>query len=181
MSVSKLVLATMLTAGLAGIAPAAAAPTRVHAGSMTCDISAGFSVIIGSKRDVDCIFTPSSPGDLEHYRGNIVKLGVDLGGLRGGSLIWLVYAPANHAIGVLQGTYSGAAANATIGLGIGANVLVGGFDGSVALQPLSIEGTSGLNVAAGIATLKLTYVPPERVARVKTHKPIKQQSTHHTK
>ena len=181
MSVSKLVAATMLTAGLAGITPAAAAPARVQAGSLTCDISAGFGVIVGSKRDVDCIFTPSSPTGLEHYRGSIVKIGVDIGVLRGGSLIWLVYAPTNHATGVLQGTYSGAAANATVGLGIGANILVGGFDGSVALQPLSVEGTSGLNVAAGIATLKLAYVPAKVVAPVTMHKPVKQQAKHPAK
>jgi hypothetical protein len=179
MSVSKLIVAAVLAAGFAGATPAMSAPTRVQAGSLTCDISAGLSVIIGSKRDVDCLFTPSSPGPIEHYRGNITKLGVDLGGLTGGSMIWLVYAPTSHLEGVLQGSYSGAAANATVGLGVGANALVGGFDGSVALQPVSVEGTTGLNVAVGVATLKLAYVAPLPVATAK--KPVKHHHTkHHT-
>lgn len=175
MSASRFVAATMLAAGLAGATPALSAPTRVQAGSLTCDISAGFSVIIGSKRDVDCLFTPSAPGPIEHYRGTITKLGVDLGAISGGSMIWLVYAPTDHHEGVLQGSYSGASANATVGVGIGANALVGGFDGSVALQPLSVEGTTGLNVAAGIATLKMTYVAPLPVA---PQKPVKHTKAH---
>ena len=38
-------------------------------------------------------------------------------------------------------------ASATVGVGLGANVLVGGSGNSIALQPVSIEGTTGLNVA----------------------------------
>jgi hypothetical protein len=95
--------------------------------------------------------------------------------LKGGTLIWYVYAPANHPEGALQGSYSGVAANATVGLGLGANALVGGMEGSVALQPLSVEGTSGLNVAAGVANMKLTFVPPPKA------KPAKHHTQKHTK
>jgi hypothetical protein len=176
MSVFKFTTAVLtLVTAVAGLPAVPAAATRVQAGSLTCDISAGFGIIVGSKRDIDCIFTPSTPGQVEHYRGTITKIGVDIGVLRGGSLIWYVYAPTNHADGVLQGSYSGVSANATVGLGLGTNVLYGGLDGSVALQPLSIEGTSGLNVAAGIANMKLIYEPPPPP---KT-KPTKHQTQKH--
>jgi hypothetical protein len=176
MSVFKLTpIALAIAAATAVSAPEPAAAANVHAGSLTCDISAGIGMIIGSKREVDCTFTPSSPGHVEHYRGAITKIGVDIGVLKGGTLIWYVYAPANHPDGALQGNYSGVAANATVGLGLGANALVGGLEGSVALQPLSVEGTSGLNVAAGIANMKLTFVPPPKA------KPAKHHTQKHTK
>lgn len=171
---TSIALAVAAATALSAPQPAAAA-ANVHAGSLTCDISAGIGMIIGSKREVDCMFTPSQPGHVEHYRGAITKIGVDIGVLKGGTLIWYVYAPANHPEGALQGSYSGVAANATVGLGLGANALVGGLEGSVALQPLSVEGTSGLNVAAGIANMKLTFVPP------KMAKPAKHHTQKHTK
>ncbi len=178
MSVLKITVAIfgVAIAGVGMSATPAAAATRVQAGSLTCDISEGFGLIVGSKRDINCVFTPSQPGPVEHYKGTITKIGVDIGVLKGGSLIWYVYAPTNHADGILQGSYSGVAANATIGLGLGTNVLAGGLDGSVALQPLSVEGTSGLNVAAGIANMKLTYEPPPPKA-----KPAKHHTQKHTK
>jgi hypothetical protein len=176
MSVFKLTSVALVVAAATTIASSQpAAATSVHAGSLTCDISAGIGMIIGSKREVDCMFTPSSPGHVEHYRGAITKIGVDIGVLKGGTLIWYVYAPANHPDGVLQGSYSGVAANATVGVGLGANALVGGLDGSVALQPLSVEGTSGLNIAAGIANMKLTFIAPPKT------KPAKHQMQKHTK
>ena len=159
MSVSKLAIATIFASALAGFSAPAEAASRVQVGSLTCDISEGIGVIIGSHREVDCIFTPSERRGIEHYRGSITKFGLDIGVIQRGSMIWLVYAPTVLQNGALQGTYAGAAVNATIGLGLGANVLIGGFDGSVALQPLSVEGTQGLNVAAGVASLELRYAP----------------------
>jgi hypothetical protein len=177
MSVSKLFAATAFVTALAGLAPAHAQQSRVQAGSLSCDISAGISVIVGSKREIDCVFFPTAPIGVEHYSGTITKLGIDLGVINRGSLVWLVYAPTVLQNGALQGTYGGVAANATLGLGLGANVLIGGFDGSVALQPLSVEGTAGLNIAAGIATMRLRYTPvatkpapaPKSTKHHKTH------------
>jgi hypothetical protein len=75
-------------------------------------------------------------------------------------IVWTVVAPtANLGPGALSGTYTGATASATVGVGLGANVLVGGSGNSIALQPVSIEATTGLNVAAGIAEMTLTYQP----------------------
>jgi len=159
MSVLKYLAAAVLAAATTAAAPAHAQQSRVQAGSLSCDISAGISVIVGSNREIDCVFIPSTPTGVEHYRGSITKLGIDLGVINRGSLVWLVYAPTVLQNGALQGGYGGVAANATVGLGLGANVLIGGFDGSIALQPLSVEGTAGLNVAAGIATMRLRYAP----------------------
>jgi len=96
----------------------------------------------------------------QHYVGAINKFGVDIGYLQGGVIVWTVVAPtANLAPGSLSGTYAGATGSATVGVGVGANVLVGGSGNSIALQPISIEGTTGLNVAAGIAEMTLTFQP----------------------
>ena len=73
-------------------------------------------------------------------------------------MIWLVFAPGSIAAGALQGGYAGATASATVGVGVGANVLVGGGSGQVTLQPVSVEGNVGLNVAAGVGAVELTYV-----------------------
>jgi hypothetical protein len=128
---------------------------RVKAGTLTCDISGGIGLIITSHKDVACIFTPSQPGPREVYVGGIDKFGLDLGATAGGEMVWAVYAPTTRRFGALAGQYSGASAEATVGAGLGANVLVGGSDRTVALQPLSVQGQAGLNVAAGVAELTL--------------------------
>ena len=38
---------------------------------------------------------------------------------------------------------------------LGAHALIGGSGNTIALQPLSLEGNSGLNVAAGIGAINL--------------------------
>jgi hypothetical protein len=136
--------------------PAQAANAGVKVGILNCNVDSGFGFILGSSRDIRCNYVPSS-GAGERYTGAISRVGVDIGYTRGGVLIWNVVAPAsNVAPGALAGTYVGATASATIGVGLGANVLIGGLNQSVALQPLSIEGNTGLNVAAGIGALTLT-------------------------
>jgi hypothetical protein len=126
---------------------------------LTCNVSSGFGFIFGSSRSLNCTESPG-PGHPEHYVGNINKFGVDIGYIQGGVLVWSVVAPtATPAPCSLAGTYAGAAANATVGVGGGANVLVGGNGNSISLQPVSIEGTTGLNVAAGIASMTLQCAP----------------------
>ena len=120
---------------------------RVAAGSLTCDVSAGFGVIIGSRRSVNCTFAPSQPGPIESYSGTITKVGIDIGATAGGVMVWLVYAPTSRPAAALTGTYVGASAEATIAVGLGANVLVGGSNRTVALQPVSVQGQAGLNFA----------------------------------
>src|SRR5438477_12556574 len=131
----------------------------VQVGVLTCNVASGFGFVFGSSRAVNCTFSRRG-GPPEHYVGAINKFGVDIGYLQGGVIVWTVIAPtANIAPGALSGRYSGATASATVGVGLGANALVGGSGNSIVLQPLSIEGTTGLNVAAGIAEMTLTYQP----------------------
>src|ERR1700730_3448775 len=126
---------------------------------LTCNAASGFGFIFGSSRAVNCTFSPTR-GPPQHYVGTINKFGVDIGYLQGGVIVWTVIAPtANPEPGSLSGTYTGATGSATVGVGLGANVLVGGSGNSMALQPVSIEGTTGLNVAAGIAEMTLNYQP----------------------
>ena len=96
----------------------------------------------------------SGPG--EHYAGKIQKFGVDIGYVSSAVIVWAVVAPTSDlAPGALNGDYVGATASATVGVGVGAHVLVGGFSKSVTLQPVSIEGNQGLNVAGGIGAMSL--------------------------
>jgi hypothetical protein len=89
---------------------------------------------------------------VEHYSGTISKWGVDIGYTAKAKLIWAVFAPTSDVRpGALEGEYAGATAQATVGVGLGANVLIGGLDKSVALQPVSVEGSTGLNVAGASA------------------------------
>jgi hypothetical protein len=131
----------------------------VKAGVLTCNVASGFGFIFGSSRAINCTFSPGGAPP-QHYTGAINKFGVDIGYVQGAVIVWAVLAPtSNPGPGSLAGTYVGATGSATVGVGIGANVLVGGSGNSVSLQPLSIEGNTGLNVAGGIAELSLSYQP----------------------
>jgi hypothetical protein len=150
---------TALTCVLCAVAlgTPAMAQDRVQAGSLSCDISAGIGLIVGSQRTVSCTFTPSIPGPIEYYSGTISKFGLDLGVTTGGIMTWLVYAPTSRPVGALAGEYAGASAEISVVAGLGANVLVGGSNQTVALQPLSTQGQVGINIAAGVAGLLLRY------------------------
>lgn len=146
---------------VAGLAMAAAmtlpaqSAERVKVGTLTCDISAGIGVIIASKKNVTCTFRSAAEGATEVYTGSISKFGLDIGGTTGGRMVWAVYAPTSEIHGALAGDYVGASGEATVGVGLGANVLVGGNNRTIALQPVSLQGQTGLNVAVGVAGLTL--------------------------
>jgi len=141
----------------------AAAQSRAKVGTLDCDISGGLGMIITSQKEVTCMFTPSAGGRAEAYVGTISKFGLDLGATSGGRMVWAVHSSIQGPQrGALAGSYTGATAEATVGAGLGANVLVGGSNRSVALQPVSVQGQAGLNVAAGVAELSLQ---PARVQR----------------
>ena len=144
-----------LLAASTSFVPAQAAGVKV--GVLTCNVDSGWGFILGSSKEVRCNYVPNK-GLGEHYVGSISKVGVDIGYTKGGVLIWDVIAPASDMKpGALEGGYGGVSASATVGVGAGANVLIGGLDKSVALQPISIEGNTGLNVAAGIGALNLKF------------------------
>ena len=147
--VTGLALAAVLAVS-AGSAQAAG----VKIGTLNCDVSAGFGLILGSSKTIKCTFTRAN-GETEYYGGKINKLGVDIGYTGNQILSWVVFAPGSVGVGALAGNYGGATAEATAIVGVGANVLVGGSNRSIALQPLSVTGQTGLNVAAGVASLSL--------------------------
>jgi hypothetical protein len=146
--------------GVAALAGSASAATHgVKVGELTCGVASGWGFVFGSTKDLRCVFRQSGKKPV-HYSGSISKFGVDIGYTEGGVLVWEVVAPtSNVRPGALDGDYVGVSASATAGVGVGANVLVGGFDKSFSLQPLSVSGNKGLNVAAGIGSISLKYTP----------------------
>ena len=153
-----------LTASAAALAVAVAFAAPAHAagvkiGTLTCNVASGWGFVFGSSKDLRCTFHSNSRYS-EHYIGSVSKFGVDIGYTDSSVIVWAVLAPTSGVKrGALQGGYGGATASATVGVGAGANLLVGGFDRSITLQPLSVEGSTGLNVAAGIGAIDLKYVP----------------------
>jgi hypothetical protein len=152
-----------MAAGAALGALLIATPGRaaVDAGTLTCNIGGGPGYLIGSSRPIACTFT--GPAGPEHYVGNVSKLGMDVGYLKRGRMIWNVFAAnpmAHPARGMLSGTYTGVTGSAAVGVGAGANVLVGGNGRSFTLQPVSIVGERGFDVAAGLEQMNLHYQPP---------------------
>jgi hypothetical protein len=153
----QLGLVTGLVGLLAGAPTIAQAQGGVRVGTLTCHVASGWGFIFGSSKALRCTFAPA-PGRAEFYAGTINKFGVDIGYTQGGVLIWAVFAPtADLRPGALNGNYIGATGSATVGVGAGANVLIGGSNSTISLQPLSIEGNTGLNVAAGIGSISLRY------------------------
>ncbi len=136
-------------------------PTSSHAqgtvkvGTLRCNVSAGLGLVITSSRDMNCTFRPSR-GPTEAYRGTVRRFGLDIGATTRGVLVWGVVAETRRpARGALAGEYVGATAEATAGVGLGVNALVGGSDQTYSLQPISVEGQLGLNLAAGVAQMTL--------------------------
>ena len=137
---------SLVTGGLALGTPAHA---DVRVGVMTCDMDSGFGYVLGSSRGLHCTFMPAA-GAPEHYAGTISKFGVDIGYVQNAVIVWTVVAPTVALQpGSLAGSYGGVTASATVGVGIGANVLVGGSSDTISLQPVSVQGSTGLNVAGG--------------------------------
>jgi hypothetical protein len=135
-------------------------PGDVKVGTLQCDLSPTIGLVVGSHQTLACRFQPDNGGPMERYAGSINRIGLDIGVTAGGRLAWAVYAPTTGLVpGGLAGTYVGASGDVTIGVGIGANLLVGGSGRTAALQPLSVEGQFGANLALGIANLSLWSVP----------------------
>ena len=149
-------LALLGAATLAALSAAvpAQAQSGVNVGSLQCNVAGGVGFIFGSSKDMSCLLVRTD-GSAERYVGAINKYGVDIGFTKEASIVWLVFSPGTVAKGALAGDYGGATAGASVGVGAGANVLVGGSNKQISLQPVSVEGTVGLNVAAGIASVTL--------------------------
>jgi hypothetical protein len=151
---SSYLLAAAL-AVLAGAPPTAVAQSRFAVGVLECRAGPSTTFIVGSVRDFDCIFRPTD-GPPQRYGATIQRIGIDLGWSNDAALVWNVFAPTVViGPGALAGGYGGVSAGAAVGVGLGANALAGGLGNSFALQPLSVEGQTGLNAFAGVSSLEL--------------------------
>jgi hypothetical protein len=144
--------AVMLTTVLGS---ADAQPRRVQLGTLTCSMSSSIGLIVGSQKNVNCIFRGQAGEPEEAYTGTMTTVGLDIGITTGGVIVWTVFADTSRIAGMLAGKYVGATAEVSIAAGLGANVLVGGSHRTVALQPLSLQGQVGLDVSAGVGELDL--------------------------
>ena len=126
------------------------------AGLLTCNTSPSVGFVVGGHKSLVCQFMPIGPYPPENYTGEITTIGLDIGKNSGGALIWAVFMPTRGAqYGSLAGNYGGVTGDISLGIGAGANLLVGGSDRSVTLQPFSVEGDTGLNLAVGVSGLVL--------------------------
>jgi hypothetical protein len=132
----------------------------VKIGYLECEIGGGVGYVLGSAKEMDCTFHSTvGRARVDHYTGAIRKMGVDLGFTTRSRLVWLVFAPtAGYHRGSLGGLYQGATVEATVGAGVGTNILVGGTSGSIQLQTVSVTGQLGLNLAATGTSVTLTSV-----------------------
>jgi hypothetical protein len=145
--------AAVLVASFAGAH--AQQPPMVQVGVLECRGGASIGFIVGSVTNLGCVLRVAGVPD-DRYVATIRKVGVDLGITAETALAWAVYSPvARLGPGDLSGDYAGAQGSASVGVGGGGNVLVGGSGNSISLQPLSLQGQIGLNVAAGLESLEL--------------------------
>lgn len=134
---------------------------HIEIGSLTCDVGTGTGFIFGSTREMACSFNPVQEGvPAETYVGEINRYGIDIGQTQNGTMEWLVFAPteAEFNEGALNGTYRGVSAGASLGVGLGANAMVGGSEDTLALQPISVNTQTGVNFAIGVGEINLQRV-----------------------
>jgi hypothetical protein len=150
---------TLLLVALAVVcaSPAAAqAPQGTSVGVLTCKMAPSIGLIFGSRQRMACRFAPNGPYPPEAYVGVMNTIGLDVGITAGGAMAWGVFAPtAGPMRGGLAGTYVGASGAIGVGVGVGANLLFGGTGRSIVLQPLSVEGSVGINLSLGVSGLTL--------------------------
>jgi hypothetical protein len=164
----RLSILFIAAAALAGTIASANAVPAVQAGILECRGGQNVGFVVGSVANLECVF--QSPGRRpEAYIATVRRIGLDLGVTAQTQVRWAVNAPTSRlGFGELAGNYGGVGANASIGIGGGGNFLVGGPRNAYALQPISVQGQTGLNVAAGIASIELE---PVRLGYRRTYHP----------
>jgi predicted MFS family arabinose efflux permease len=149
-----------LVATLAMPAAAQAPQSWTQVGALSCQVDPNVGFIIVGSQSMRCLFTPNTSQEREAYAGALNTVGLNVGISAGGVLGWAVFAPtAGLPHGALAGEYVGVSGDVGIGLGAGANVLLGGSNRTVALQPISLKGSIASNVVAGVSSLKLRPLP----------------------
>lgn len=163
-----LTFSAVTAAALAASAPAGAQTIQV--GMLQCAGGPTVGYVIGSSTALNCVFLPSTGRGGERYAATVNRIGLDVGFTSTTGLGWLVFAPSqNLARGALAGGYGGVSANAAVLVGGGANVLVGS-NNSITLQPVSVQGQTGLNAAATVTGVQLhsvAAVPARKAKRLK--------------
>ncbi|HRN84311.1 MAG TPA: DUF992 domain-containing protein [Hyphomicrobium sp.] len=150
----------LIAASLVGALVASAAPAlgqaKITAGTLTCRGGAGVGLVLGSQKTYGCRYVSVSGKLSEKYEASVTRIGIDLGVTQDATIVWTVLASSDKLDDrALEGNYVGASADVAVGVGAGANVLVGGSKNSVVLQPVSVEGQTGLNLAVGVAEMTL--------------------------
>ena len=150
-------LVWVVLVGLAGLAQAGEEKKGVKVGTLRCHEAGGWGFVFGSSHDLKCVFSGLAKGEKPvRFTGKIKKFGVDIGYQSNAVILWAVASTSEKVTpGDLAGTYVGVTAEAAWAVGLGANVLVGGSKKGFALQPLSVEGLTGANVAAGVVEVEL--------------------------
>ena len=134
----------------------AEAQGRAAVGQLICTGAGKVGMLIASQQTFDCRFRPAGGRPAQLYRASETTVGIDLGVTGKTTLVWGVFAATPTITpGMLNGTYTGVGADASIAVGGGANVLVGGSNSTISLQPLSAQGQTGLNIAGGVKSLTL--------------------------
>jgi hypothetical protein len=164
----RVLVSAFVVAALVGLAaPAGAGETKAPAeakkgvtvGALKCNEAGGWGLVFGATRDLKCIFTPAKKGEPVRFTGKIKKYGVDIGYQQDAVIYWAVLSTSEKfQPGEVAGKYVGATADVAWAVGLGANVLAGGSKKGFALQPVSVAGSTGANVAAGLAEVELTAV-----------------------
>lgn len=156
----KNTLFALAAAALIGSVSQAGAADKINVGVLVCNAGSSIGMIVESKQELSCTFTPADNTPAQRYAGTIQTIGIDLGVTGGGVMTWGVLAVSKDPIpaGALAGPYGGVTGNVAVGVGVGANVLVGNSN-SFALNPISVEGNVGASLALGVAGLTLRYVP----------------------
>lgn len=149
------ILSTSVAAIVMATTDVSKAAEHVEVGVLDCDVGSDIGAIIGGLQGAKCVFKPSAGGLVQQYSGTINEFGIDIGEVSAAKMDWLVYAPTSRNKAPLAGTYSGVTADVAVGIGLGADVLVGGENGTVSLQPISITGEQGVNIAIGVTSLNL--------------------------
>ena len=149
-------IVTALVGGLVASAAPAIGQAKITAGTLTCRGGAGVGLVLGSQKTYGCRFVSASGKLSEKYEASVNRIGLDLGVTQDATIVWTVLASSDKLDDrALEGNYVGASADVAIGVGGGAKVLVGGSNNSIVLQPVSVEGQTGLNLAIGVAELTL--------------------------
>jgi hypothetical protein len=156
----SLVLSIIVVLATLGAVVETASAERAKVGTLRCNLGPSVGLLVVERQRLSCTYTPDGPFPPETYFGTFTTVGAAIGFNRGGRMVWGVLAPVSgYYRGALAGTYVGASADVSVGAGLGANALVGGSHRSIALQPLSVEANTGLDLTAGVSKLRLHFAP----------------------